>query len=301
MATSDGEFDMNLEWPPACPGGETDEECEQIFCDGVQTFLQETLCTGQNDDCKVVVPCYEVTQARRKLELDDPKTNLIHRALAATDTNFPFRVSLIIECVGGDCSDPDANLAAAVAAMGPIQTSFGTITNEEMIAGIKAAILAQDPPPAPDTADYFTRFNFVYDPSSSSINDPTVIEVPPAVSGFEFVGPGYCSDSAGKSYGYIAPAPSSDDVTIEQCATLCLQIAGSTCWTQNAATYPLRGIDYEPGPIYYYCYCLFEVTSGKPTDICPVDTVDSEGKGAGVGPVFTVVQNYSYQCYRYIG
>jgi len=151
LATGEGDFALDLEWPPGCPGDETELECKQIVCDGVQTFLQETLCTEQNDDCKVVVPCYEVTQAERKL--DAPKTNLLHRALVAT--TFSFALTLIIACEGGDCSDAAANTAAAVAAMGPIETIFGTITDEEMIDGIKAAILALDPPPAPGTADYF--------------------------------------------------------------------------------------------------------------------------------------------------
>ena len=142
MATSNGDCSMNLEWPPACPGNETDEECEQIFCNGVQTFLQNTLCTGENDDCNVLVPCYEVTQAQltRKLELDPKtKTKLLHRALEAT--SFYFTLAIIVECVGGDCSDPVANLEAALAAMGPIQDSFGQIADAELVAGVKAAIL----------------------------------------------------------------------------------------------------------------------------------------------------------------
>jgi hypothetical protein len=298
LATSNGEFDMDLEWPPQCPGGETDEECKQIVCDGVQTFLQENLCTGQNDDCEVVVPCYEVTQARRKL--DAPKTNLLHRALAST--GWTLKLQLIIPCENGDCSDDAANTAAAVAAMGPIQTSFGTITNEEMIAGIKAAILALDPPPASGTASYFNQLSFQYDPSTSTLSNPTVFVFPPAVSGFEFVGPGSCKDSAGKSYGYLlSPDSAAGPLSFEQCAPACLAYAGSTCWT---AAPPLRGMEYtQVASGASDCYCLFEVTSGRPTDLFSCSAppaVYSSNSNAGVGPVFTSNVN-TYTCYKYIG
>jgi len=298
LATGGGDFQLDLEWPPKCPENET--ECKQIVCDLVQTFLQETLCTGQNDDCKVVVPCYEVTQAIRKL--DAPKTNLLHRALVAT--TFSFAVTLIIECVAGDCSDAAANTAAGVAAMGPIETTFGTITDDGMIAGIKAAILALDPPPAPDTADYFKALTLYYDSRTSSFKVGSVYDAPPAVSGFELVGPGFCKDSVGNRYGFLYTPNSLGNLSLEQCFPACLEYAGSTCWT---APPPFIGIEYEPSSYSSDCVCLFEVISGKPTDLLdlssctdPPDAVTSSGSRLGVGPVFTSSVG-SYTCYKYIG
>jgi len=298
LATGGGDFQLDLEWPPKCPENET--ECKQIVCDLVQTFLQETLCTGQNDDCKVVVPCYEVTQAIRKL--DAPKTNLLHRALVAT--TFSFAVTLIIECVAGDCSDAAANTAAGVAAMGPIETTFGTITDDGMIAGIKAAILALDPPPAPDTADYFKALTLYYDSRTSSFKVGSVYDAPPAVSGFELVGPGFCKDSVGNRYGFLYTPNSLGNLSLEQCFPACLEYAGSTCWT---APPPFIGIEYEPSSYSSDCVCLFEVISGKPTDLLdlssctdPPAAVTSSGSRPGVGPVFTSSVG-SYTCYKYIG
>jgi hypothetical protein len=173
-----------------------------------------------------------------------------------------------------------------------------------MIAGIKAAILALDPPPAPGTADYFTALPLSYDSNTKSFNVGSVYDVPPAVSGFEFVGPGFCRDSVGNMYGFLYTPDSLGNLSLEQCFPACLEYAGSTCWTVAP---PLRGIEYEPSTYMSDCVCLFEVTSGKPTDLLdlssctdPPAAVTSSNSRPGVGPVFTSSVG-SYTCYKYIG
>ena len=295
LATAEGEFILEgLEWAPSC-GLSEDEQCKSIFCDGQQAYLQDTLCGDNPEDCKLVVVC-------------DPKsTRRANRALQTTtgDRKFTFSISLLIECFSTpDCSDTAAEKAEAQAAYNEQKFSFqGGITQEQIIAGIKAAI-AQLNPPNP-AGDFYSTFTFAVDPDTAELDEPAIVTVPNDVTGsYEFVGEGGCRDSTGTSYGYILP-PKGTPITLAECANWASAATASDCWVQSQAF-----VGFEYGADYSnQCYVLFDLGGdvGRPrpvpSDTCelPADS-DCDHPGEGTGPIVSSYGPlYGGLCYKYVG
>jgi hypothetical protein len=282
MARSEGELVLGLEWPPSC-GLSEDEQCEAIFCNGLQAYLQDTLCDNP-EDCKLVVVC-------------DPKIpRRANRALQTTgeDRKFTFSISLLVECTTTpDCSNTVEEQTAAEAAMLTKYTTLQGITAQQLIDGVAAAI-AQMSPPDP-AGDFYSTFSFTFDQATAELSDPAIVVVPNDVPGpFEFVGEGFCKDSKGKSHPYIR---ADTILTLAECANWASAAAASDCWVQKQA---FVGFQYNEGD----CYPLFDLGEDftVPSDACdiPADS-DCDHSGSGTGPIVTVSSRQGVLCYKYVG
>ena len=289
MIKSDGALDIDVEWPsdPA-----TEAEVKEIVCMGLESSLQTAFCTGRNDDdCEARVLCNDIVRRR----LDGTKSKLLHRGLVTATA--PFTVQLVIECEGV-CSDP-ANLEKAIATMGQIKFDGGQVLTDQFILNmIAVAVLNLDPPPSAASQSHLAAFQFLFDPTTLAIENPTTTVVPDFISGYQFFGKGYCIASNGKSYGYVRGNPDGNNsFTSAQCANWCDGIRTHACWTQKKAIYPYIGFDYEPFNSNY-CWCLFQVTTGDPKDICPHVGYTSNS-GGGIGPVYYSSGSNGYVCFKF--
>ena len=280
MATSDGELVLEgLEWPPSC-GLSEDEQCEAIFCNGLQAYLQDTLCDNPGD-CKLAVVC-------------DPKIpKRANRALQATDRKFTFIISLFVECTTTpDCSDIATEETAAEAAMLAMNQKLEGITAQQLLDGVKAAI-AQANPPAP-AGDFYSTFTITYDPASAMLSDPSIVLVPTNIAGpFEFVGEGNCRDSFDWGYSFIDASNDKRPLTLAECADWVSAAATSACWVDNELILGFESRDNDR------CRILFDQEIDY--DICPLP--EGSGQyldfGNGAGPIAFVNDNQGVLCYKY--
>ena len=272
---------MELEWAPNC--GLSEDECEKIFCDGVETVLKNKL-SCDSDDCNLALNCAPKIPKRA------------NRALQSGDRLFTFSISLLVECTTTqDCSDTVQEEASAEAAMLTMTSLFQEIAAQEFIDGVAAAIAQMS---LPDPAgEFFTTFSFSYDPTSAVLFDPTIVVVPNDVTGpFQFVGEGYCKDSRGYSHPYIR---NDEDETGE------LTLAECAAWINRPLITGCQGFvgfEYDG-----QCWGLYDVesvdpTGSQPSDICdkPADA-DCDHPGSGTGPIVDVKDRTGTVCYKYVG
>ena len=259
-----------LEWSPAC--GLSDEQCQAILCNGLEAYLQDTLCGGNPEDCKLAVICDPGQVSRRA-----------NRALQTTSKKFDFIITLFVQCTATpDCTSIVTEEDAAKAAMIFMLETLQEITAQQLLDGVKAAI-AQAAPPDP-AGNFYSTFTFSFDPDSAMLSDPSIAVVSTNVTGpFEFVGEGKCKDSFGWGYSFINNAI---DLTLAECADWVSAAATSDCWVDNELILGFESKDND------LCRLLFDLVpdgnpSENPSDICPMPEGSkfSPDLGKGDGPI----------------
>ncbi|KAL7451141.1 hypothetical protein ACHAWC_004002 [Mediolabrus comicus] len=228
-------------WPPDC--GETQDQCESIFCEGLESYLQSQLCTDGITGCEAVVVC-DFKEANRRL--DAPKTEMLHRALQSS-YDAPILVSFLVPCADPTCTNTSVEAAAAAATVTSMNSVLQSMTSTQLVNGVAAAV----------NSPYFATYTYTWDPATSALVAPTTV-VNDYVPGYQFMGIGECLAYNGDNYGYQQAEPSGSFP-----ASTC----GSRC-TQLWSPYTLVGFDYEPKNTNY-CWCLY---SGKGNGVGPVVT-----------------------------
>lgn len=257
-----------MDWPPAC-GEETQEQCESIFCEGLESYLQSQICTDDISGCEAVVVCDFKVANRR---LDAPKTEMLHRALQ-TSWVAPILVSFLIPCEDPTCTDTSVEAAAAAATVTSMNSVLQSMTSTQLVDGVAAAI----------TSPYFATYTYTWDPTTSALVAPSTV-VTDYVPGYQFMGIDECIANNGSNYGYQQAIASSKSFPASLCGSRCTQQA-------LQVPFPLVGFDYEPKNSNY-CWCLY---SGIWQDIPGQET-------RGVGPVVASKGvTDGYVCYKYTG
>ena len=277
MAVSSGELELGLQWAPQC--GLTDEQCEQIFCGGLETVLKNTL-PSATDDFELALTCPNT--ARRAI-----------RALqVVSDTKFTFSISLFVTCTTtpGDCSDTDQEETAAKAAMLAMRSNLQGITEQQLIDAVEAAISQMslsDP-----AGTFFKTFTFTYDQASAALSDPKTAVLD---GSFQFVDIGICENEGAegaRSPSYIRST--TRFYTFKECAN----------WINQPLITDCAGfVGIEHSEVSGSCYALYDPQGQgfSPQDICDVpNDIDTWEPGSGYGTIVGVRSSLNI-CYKYVG
>jgi len=278
-------------WPPECTLSE--EECKRVFCDGVRNTLQTQLCTnGPGNDyapCNVGVVC-------------DPKD----LGLALGDTSsavravgsyvFPFHITFSVACNDPGCTDQVALATQAADALVLYKAALDSIQREQYYYGLRQALDALETQSSTATA-YFSTFTFEYDPSTSTVASPPLIQpIRKDLGDYEFVGVGFCTDIAGTFHAYLGYF--SGFTNTQECLLRC---KNSACLNSQGLT--LRGI-VDGSSV---CFCLVDSVFPAPNTYYPkcdpttcTECNDAEGDGTygGFGTVVNTDGESVFRCFR---